>query len=133
MNGSILSFNSRSSSVKFASFDIALGLPPKRILHGEVEGIGSRPRLRAWEHDGATLDERPLNVSPRGAGLNTPAYDHDAALGTILTWLSQHPLQGQPVRSSYLASALVANRRARSEMFMDVPHVFATASLSSVT
>jgi acetate kinase len=97
MKGSILAINSGSSSVKFASFDIAPGAPPQRILHGEVEGLGTLPRLLAWEHEGAPLEERPLDVPPRAAGLNHPANDHDAALGALLTWLGRHASQGQPL------------------------------------
>jgi acetate kinase len=88
MKGSILAINSGSSSVKFASFDIAPGAPPQRVLHGEVEGIGTTPRLRAWEHEGGAIEERLLDVS---------TSDHETALGAILTWLGQHASQSQPL------------------------------------
>jgi len=97
MKGSILAINSGSSSVKFASFDIAPGGPPQRILHGEVEGLGTMPRLLAWEHEGAPLEARALDVSKGALGRHEPHRDHDAALGAILTWLGQHPSQSQPV------------------------------------
>ncbi len=97
MKGSVLAINSGSSSVKFASFDIAPGASPQRILHGEVEGLGSRPRLLAWEHEGAPLEERALDNSPGASGGADASSDHDAALGAILTWLGQHASQSQPL------------------------------------
>jgi acetate kinase len=84
MKGAILAINSGSSSVKFASFDVAPGAVPQRSLHGEVEGIGTEPRLLAWAHDGGPpLEDRRLDVSS--------ARGHDAALQAILSWLDQHP------------------------------------------
>jgi acetate kinase len=97
MKGSILAINSGSSSVKFASFDISPGAPPQRVLHGEVEGIGSAPRLLAWEHEGAPLEERSLDIPSNGSDPQDPTREHKAALGAILAWLAQHPSQGQPL------------------------------------
>jgi acetate kinase len=97
MKGSILAINSGSSSVKFASFETAPGVPPQRILHGEVEGLGTLPRLLAWAHEGAPLEERTLDVHPPAGDLYEPADDHDAALGALLTWLGRHASQGQPL------------------------------------
>jgi acetate kinase len=97
MKGSILAINSGSSSVKFASFEIAPGVPPQRVLHGEVEGLGTSPRLLAWAHEGAPLEEHPLEVQPHAANRNQPANDHDAALGALLTWLGRHASQGEPL------------------------------------
>ncbi len=99
MKGSILAINSGSSSVKFASFEIAPDAPPRRVLHGEVEGLGGTPRLLAWEHEGAPLEERVLDVSPAGA--NDPVRDHDAALAAILAWLTQHPSQARPLAAAH--------------------------------
>jgi acetate kinase len=95
MRGSILAINSGSSSVKFASFDIAPGVPPRRVLHGEVEGIGSAPRLLAWAHEGGALEESALPLPP--ATPHAPPEGHGAALGAILAWLGRHPSQGQPL------------------------------------
>ncbi len=101
MKGSILTINSGSSSVKFASFDIAPGLLPQRVLHGAVEGIGSAPRLLAWEHEGAVLEERLLDVKTHTPGTKGIASDHEAALGAILAWLELHPSQGQPLAAAH--------------------------------
>ncbi|MEI7465711.1 MAG: acetate/propionate family kinase [Burkholderiales bacterium] len=101
MKGSILAINSGSSSVKFASFDIAPDAPPQRILHGEVEGLGTLPRLLAWEHEGAPLEECPLEVPSRAAVPNIAADDHDMALDAIMTWLGRHPSQGRPLAAAH--------------------------------
>jgi acetate kinase len=97
MKGSILAINSGSSSVKFASFDTAPGVPPQRILHGEVEGLGTLPRLLAWAHEGAPLEERLLDVQRPAVGLDEPGTDHDSALVALLAWLGRHVSQGQPL------------------------------------
>src|SRR5437868_2119948 len=51
----ILVVNAGSSSVKFQVFgaDEAAGL--KRLIKGQMDGIGARPRLRATAADGAPL------------------------------------------------------------------------------
>jgi len=41
----ILTLNAGSSSIKFAVFEA--GTPPQERLHGQVEGIGTTPRLKA--------------------------------------------------------------------------------------
>jgi len=89
VKGNILVINSGSSSVKFASFEIAVGKLPVRVLHGVVDGIGSAPRLQAWEHEGAPLEERQLDLT------SDRTLDHEVALSAILTWLDLHPSQGQ--------------------------------------
>jgi len=91
VKGNILVINSGSSSVKFASYDIAAGALPVRILHGRVDGIGSAPRLLAWAHEGAPLEELPLALSADHAA------GHQAALGTLMAWLDRHPSQSQPL------------------------------------
>lgn len=91
MKGNILVINSGSSSVKFASYVVAADTLPVRILHGVVDGIGTRPRLQAWEHEGASLEERPLALG------SDRSLDHEFALGAVLAWLDQHPSQGKPI------------------------------------
>lgn len=51
----ILVVNAGSSSVKFQVFD-AKG--PRRLLKGQIDGIGTHPRLRANGADGGTLIEQ---------------------------------------------------------------------------
>lgn len=54
----ILVVNAGSSSVKFALFDAA-GSPPRRLLRGQVEAIGTAPRL-SFRAGGAEETRRPL-------------------------------------------------------------------------
>jgi acetate kinase len=51
----VLVVNAGSSSVKFQLFDIAVADKLPRLLKGQVDGIGTRPRLRAEAGDGSTL------------------------------------------------------------------------------
>lgn len=54
----ILVVNAGSSSLKFQVFAIEPGRTLKRIIKGQVDGIGARPRLRAAGADGATMVDR---------------------------------------------------------------------------
>ncbi|MGC1092725.1 MAG: acetate kinase, partial [Pseudolabrys sp.] len=51
----ILVVNAGSSSVKFQVFEIGGPSRLKRLIKGQVEGIGTRPRLRAQAADNAIL------------------------------------------------------------------------------
>ena len=52
----VLVVNAGSSSVKFQIFDVAAGEKPPRLIKGQVDGIGTQPRLRAEDTgDGSTL------------------------------------------------------------------------------
>ncbi len=50
----VLVVNAGSSSVKFQIFDAARSAP-ERLIKGQVDGIGTHPRLRAETHAGAIL------------------------------------------------------------------------------
>ena len=54
----ILVVNAGSSSLKFQVFALAAGLDLKRLLKGQFDGIGSRPRLRATRSDAVALIDR---------------------------------------------------------------------------
>jgi acetate kinase len=54
----VLVVNAGSSSVKFQIFDIAAGEKLHRLIKGQVDGIGTQPRLRAETGDGSALIER---------------------------------------------------------------------------
>jgi acetate kinase len=54
---SILVVNAGSSSVKFQVFSIGTGKPVSAIK-GQVDGIGTRPRLRASDEGGAVLTDQ---------------------------------------------------------------------------
>ena len=53
----ILVANAGSSSVKFQVFGIGQDGSLKRQIKGQIDGVGSRPRLRATGADGSVLIE----------------------------------------------------------------------------
>jgi acetate kinase len=54
----ILVVNAGSSSVKFQIFELAKSDDPQRLIRGQVDGIGTRPRLRAESRDGKPLIDK---------------------------------------------------------------------------
>ncbi len=54
----ILVVNAGSSSVKFQVFAVGRGNSLSRMIKGQMDGIGSRPRLRAESNDKASLIDR---------------------------------------------------------------------------
>ena len=54
----VLVVNAGSSSVKFQLFDIAAGEKLHRLIKGQVDGIGTQPRLRAETGDGSALIDK---------------------------------------------------------------------------
>src|SRR5258708_3854082 len=54
----ILVINAGSSSLKFQLFGIGESDSLTRLIKGQMDGIGSRPRLRAESQDKATLVDR---------------------------------------------------------------------------
>jgi acetate kinase len=79
MREPILVINAGSSSIKFSVFDTA----PDRVLaagaHGQVEGIGTSPRLEVSDADGQELADRRLD-----------ADGHDGAIAAIHEWFVSH-------------------------------------------
>ena len=75
----ILVVNAGSSSVKFQVFGISERNEPRRLIKGQVDGIGSRPRMRA-----ETADKTPL-IDEVFDGAKVP--DVPAALQTAGQWL----------------------------------------------
>jgi acetate kinase len=59
----VLVVNAGSSSVKFQIFEHSRAAPKDCVLKGQVDGIGTRPRLRAASQDGAPLIDR--NYEPQ--------------------------------------------------------------------
>jgi len=59
----ILAVNAGSSSVRFQIFDLAASGDPRRLLKGQMDGIGTQPRLRAETSDGSPLIEK--SYTPR--------------------------------------------------------------------
>jgi acetate kinase len=86
--GSILVVNAGSSSLKFSLFRLDAADALQLALRGEIDGIGSRPHLKAQDGAGNMLVERDLAVDQVGA-----AGD---AITLVLTWLREH-VPGEPL------------------------------------
>jgi acetate kinase len=54
----ILVVNAGSSSVKFQTFALVSSGDPQRLVKGQIDGIGTRPRLRAVTGEGSPLIDR---------------------------------------------------------------------------
>lgn len=75
----ILVVNAGSSSIKFQIFGIEQGGKLKRQIKGQMDGVGSRPRLRANDANGELLVERDYPVEA--------ASDIPAAMAIARNWL----------------------------------------------
>ena len=84
----ILIVNAGSSSLKFEVFEAAQRGDLKRRIKGQIDGIGTRPRLRARAADGSILVEQTYSVEE--------IPDVRAAMRTGGAWLRQdkdiHPV-----------------------------------------
>jgi len=54
----VLVVNAGSSSVKFQVFALTASGEPERLIKGQIDGIGSKPRLRAEARDGSRLIDK---------------------------------------------------------------------------
>jgi acetate kinase len=61
--GSILVVNAGSSSLKFSLFRLGEAEALQLAVRGQIDGIGSRPSLKAKDDAGSTLDARDLAAS----------------------------------------------------------------------
>jgi len=77
----ILVVNAGSSSVKFQVFAVAGSGDLQRLVKGQVDGIGTRPRLRAEAADRTSLVDRNYAAAE--------VKDVPAALHTAATWLRE--------------------------------------------
>jgi acetate kinase len=75
----ILVVNAGSSSVKFQVFAVDGGGKLARVLKGQMDGIGTRPRLRASRLDGRSFVDREYAIAT--------VPDVPAALQTAGAWL----------------------------------------------
>src|SRR6185312_16654385 len=80
---SVLVVNAGSSSVKFQIFGSSAPDAPRRLLKGQVDGIGARPRLRAEASDGSLLVDHSYPT--------TEVADVPAAAAVAAEWLRQTP------------------------------------------
>jgi len=79
MREPILVINAGSSSIKFSVFETAADRSLSAGVHGQVEGIGSAPRLQVGDRQGRQLAARPLS-----------AAGHDGAIAAIHEWFAAH-------------------------------------------
>jgi acetate kinase len=79
MGDVILVINAGSSSLKFSVFDIGAAPAPSLFLQGQVEKIGTHPRLTARDATRGLLVERSLE--PRAVP------DHESAMAELAAWL----------------------------------------------
>jgi acetate kinase len=77
----VLVVNAGSSSVKFEVFAIGDGGALTRRIKGQIDGIGTKPRLRARGADGTSLIDRAYNAAE--------VADVPAALATGGAWLRE--------------------------------------------
>src|SRR5215831_2796033 len=75
----VLIVNAGSSSVKFQVFAVAANGALDRRIKGQIDGIGTKPRLRASGADGATLIDRTYTAVEIG--------DVPAAMAVGGAWL----------------------------------------------
>jgi len=58
----ILVVNAGSSSLKFQVYSIDADAKPKGLIKGQVDGIGTRPRLRATDPSAVPAKPRCISV-----------------------------------------------------------------------
>ena len=77
----ILVVNAGSSSVKFQIFDQRASGDPQRLIKGQFDGIGTRPRLRAEARDGKALIDKTYTAQE--------IPDVATAIGAAGNWLRE--------------------------------------------
>jgi acetate kinase len=81
MTETILVLNAGSSSIKFQLFAVEADDKLTRRMKGQIDGIGTRPRLFAKAKEGETLADQSWPASA--------VADATAALDKAVTWLQQ--------------------------------------------
>jgi acetate kinase len=77
----ILVVNAGSSSLKFQLFATGTGDDLKRLIKGQMDGVGTRPRLRAELADGKPLIDRTYAANE--------VADLPAAIAVTAAWLRE--------------------------------------------
>src|SRR5258707_7647751 len=75
----LLVVNAGSSSVKFQIFGIEGGAP-RRLIKGQIDGIGTRPRLAAEANDKSLIDRTYASDK---------VPDVPAAIAVVASWLRE--------------------------------------------
>jgi len=81
MDACVVVLNAGSSSVKFSIFRTPDPHVSRLEVRGQIDGIGTSPRLTAKNGDGAVIDDRALDAS---------VSDARAGLEVLATWLRSH-------------------------------------------
>jgi acetate kinase len=113
----ILVVNAGSSSLKFQLFENEPGSRVKRLLKGQLDGIGVRPRLRATKGDGAIAIDRmfsPEEVRDLPAAIQVTAEWLRGTENVELAAIGHRVVHGGPEYSEpILVSPEVLDRLAR--------------------
>ena len=86
MKETILVINAGSSSIKFSAYKVADQRDPTPLLTGQVEGIGTRPRLIARDGKGAQLVDKSFPT--------TTINGYESAIEALAGWLGTLGNQG---------------------------------------
>jgi acetate kinase len=81
MSDTLLVLNTGSSSIKFQLFAIS-SAEPSRVFKGQIEGIGTQPRMRVADADGTVITEC--------AFASGEAEDVASAMSKLREWLGEH-------------------------------------------
>lgn len=82
MGGPIVVVNAGSSSIKFSAYRAGQGIPAAVHFKGQVEGIGSAPRMVARDAGGAKIAERRWPADQQ--------LHHEAIFETLTDWVKEH-------------------------------------------
>ncbi len=77
--GPILVLNAGSSSIKFSLFEAADRRALSAAFHGQIEGIGTAPRLEIKDAHGAKITDQAA-----------ACRNHDGAIAAIQDWFAEH-------------------------------------------
>jgi acetate kinase len=89
MADTILVVNAGSSSIKFSSYEIHAPRTPGLVLKGQMDGIGTQPRLRVRDAQGSALTDQKY------ATHDVP--DISGAMAAVGGWLRTHLGGGLPL------------------------------------
>src|SRR5262245_55650198 len=99
MNETILVLNAGSSSIKFQLFGVGPDARLERRVKGQMEGIGSRPRLAAKAADGQVLIDRTWSASEASsvaAALDKVIAFLRETIGTLPSAIGHRVVHGGP-------------------------------------
>lgn len=89
MADTILVVNAGSSSIKFSSYAVDAGRTLRPILKGQMDGIGTQPRLRVRDAQGGPLTDQKYSIDD--------VRDISAAMAAVGGWLRTHLGGGLPL------------------------------------